>query len=182
MLPIDWPVFLRQHQGVASTTWLSELAQEAATAGDRGRARRAVPDAGGADRSIRDRLAAAAPAEQEQLLLDFVSAQVARVLGSGSPASIGEREPLHELGLDSLMAVELRNLLGAGLGLDEALPATLVFDHPTVEALEEYLAKIVLGRPEPAPSVLLGEPRDHDDLLASIELMSDDDVARLIGD
>ena len=80
------------------------------------------------------------------------------------------------------MAVELRNLLGAGLGLDEPLPATLVFDYPTVEALEEYLAKIVLGRPEPAPSTVLDEPRDPDALLASIELMSDDDVARLIGD
>ena len=174
--PVD-----RQH-GVATTTWLGELVQEAASSGDRGRASRAAPETGGTDRAIRDRLAAAAPAEQEQLLLDFVSSQVARVLGTGSPASIGEREPLHELGLDSLMAVELRNLLGAGLGLDEPLPATLVFDYPTVDALEEYLAKIVLGRPEPAPSTVLDEPRDHDALLASIELMSDDDVARLIGD
>jgi hypothetical protein len=139
--------------------------------------------------SIRDELAAARPADQARLLLDFVSGQVVRVLQAGSKESISERQPLSELGLDSLMAVELRNLLGVGLGLEQSLPATLVFDHPTVEGLAAYLAEAAKLSPDdgPRPSAVgvTAPPStgpSHDDLLASIEQLSDDDVARLIGD
>lgn len=41
--------------------------------------------------------------------------------------------------MDSLMAVELRNVISRGLPLAQALPATLAFDYPTPEALTQYL-------------------------------------------
>jgi hypothetical protein len=53
-----------------------------------------------------------------------------------------------DLGFDSLMAVQLRGQLSKGLGLDRPLPATLIFDHPTIDAIAEYL----LGRIDPQPA------------------------------
>ena len=44
-----------------------------------------------------------------------------------------------ELGMDSLMAVQLRNALDRALGLDRGLPATLMFDYPTIDALAARL-------------------------------------------
>jgi 3-oxoacyl-(acyl-carrier-protein) synthase/acyl carrier protein len=51
-------------------------------------------------------------------------------------------EPLMDAGLDSMSSVQLRNKLGSDLGM--MLPATLVFDYPSVSALAAYLATLIV--------------------------------------
>uniref|UniRef100_UPI001F59E28D acyl carrier protein n=1 Tax=Anaeromyxobacter oryzisoli TaxID=2925408 RepID=UPI001F59E28D len=63
-------------------------------------------------------------------------------LARKSPASIPADRPLLELGLDSLMAVQLRNRLASATGLP--LPVTLLFDHPTPSALTALFRKRIL--------------------------------------
>ncbi|MEV0177668.1 SDR family NAD(P)-dependent oxidoreductase, partial [Streptomyces sp. NPDC050803] len=88
-------------------------------------------------------VADAAPAEREELVLEAVRAQVAAVLGHASPDVVNAERAFQELGFDSVTAVELRNRLNTATGL--ALPATLVFDHPTARALARHLTTAITG-------------------------------------
>jgi hypothetical protein len=69
------------------------------------------------------------------------------------------------------MAVELRNRLRAGLELEQPLPATLVFDYPTIEAVADYLLR-ELFTPTEATSSLPRETFAEDEILISTEMIN----------
>lgn len=103
--------------------------------------------------ALRHALSQALPTEREGLLTDYVRDRVAAVLRRASPEELAPQHRLLDLGIDSLMAVELRNRLSSDLGLErDAIPATLVFDYPTIRAIAQRLGGMlneatVLARP-----------------------------------
>jgi acyl transferase domain-containing protein/SAM-dependent methyltransferase len=95
---------------------------------------------------LRAQIEDAPPGQGEEILLEFVRDTVVQVLRLPPSQSVDSRHRLMDLGFDSLMAVELRDRLATGLGLTRKLPATLVFDHPSIEDIASYLAGDVLER------------------------------------
>ncbi|HEX6239817.1 MAG TPA: SDR family NAD(P)-dependent oxidoreductase, partial [Polyangiales bacterium] len=90
--------------------------------------------------SLRDRLTSIPESERSATLLAIVQTEVAVVLNLAGASAVDPDKELKKLGLDSLMAVELRNRLGQQAGVP--LPATLAFDHPTPRAI----AALLLGK------------------------------------
>ena len=123
VLPIDWAAF-RQARAGRDFPLFRELLGPSAQQASR-------------PAELSARLAAATPDERRRLLDTLVRESVGRVLKI-APARLDPRKVLGSLGLNSLMAMELRNRLEAALG--RPLSATLAWNHPSVEALVLYLS------------------------------------------
>ena len=96
-----------------------------------------------------------------ELLREFVRERVVRILGLAADETPDRHDRLMDLGLDSLMAVQLRNLLGVGLNLEKPLPSTLMFDHPSIEALAIFLGERLVAvdiAVRSAPMSIAGRP------------------------
>jgi len=96
---------------------------------------------------LRDRLATLGPDEAVRTLGGAISDAAIDIIGLASGANIAPDRPMKELGLDSLMAVELRNALARQTALD--LSATLLFDYPTLALLTAHLAERLGLAPAP---------------------------------
>jgi acyl carrier protein len=131
---------------------------------------------------IVSQLREALPGERHDLLAGLVREQVAQVLRAGPGNTLPHDEPLQELGFDSLMTVELRDRLGRALPLAARLPATLVFEYPTIAALARHLEQL-LPWPEAEPQhaaptpATTAPPTSVGDSLATL---SEEDVERLL--
>jgi acyl transferase domain-containing protein len=119
---------------------------------------------------ILSRLESTPPARRRTILVEFLRTEVAAILGmDASGPYLDERVPLLRMGMDSLMTVEFRNRLAAALG--RPLSATLVFDHPTIGALADFLS------PASQPEEELPQP---DKLLQELEGLSEEDAEELL--
>ena len=149
VLPTDWVAFGRQFDATRVPSLFRELVRPTPVKNE------------SHDRVRQDfasRLAETPAGNRAGLIRAFVRERAGHVLGLDRSRAVDPRQPLSELGLDSLMAVELRNSLAEGL--DQTLPATLLFDYPTIEALVTVLEKLLTPPPREIP-VTTSEPVPH---------------------
>ncbi len=119
-----------------------------------------LPAAPPADVPAHDRLDTVAPPQRLGHLTEMIRAELAEALHMPATEIDADAEFIG-LGMDSLIAMELRRRLAAGLGTD--IPASLFFDHPTVSTLAEGLLHLWLeGSADPAkrPSPIARVARD----------------------
>ncbi|MBW4427882.1 MAG: type I polyketide synthase [Nostoc desertorum CM1-VF14] len=130
VLPVDWSKFLGQLPQNLEFPFLEVFASQ-------------VESAQTAKSEFLEQLEAAPAKEKRSLLLTHVRSLIAKVLNLKSPEEIDIYQGFTDLGMDSLMAVELKNRLQTSL--EYSIPASLVFDYPTVTALVDYLAGEMLA-------------------------------------
>ncbi|MGW6445274.1 SDR family NAD(P)-dependent oxidoreductase [Lentzea sp. NPDC055074] len=149
---VDWAAVLPSARRIPLPTyafdrqryWLRPVGGDDAEAVDLGAL---LPVQRGSSVPLTERIAAAAEEDRFVLVLDFVRTTAAAVLGHPSADAVAPDRELLELGFDSLTAVEFSGRVSAATG--RTAPPTLVFDHPTAEAIAHHL----LSASEPAGSM-----------------------------
>ncbi|WP_244409954.1 type I polyketide synthase [Streptomyces albofaciens] len=119
----------------------------------------AAPSADAEPSGLEARLAGLEDAEQDAYVRSLVLAETSAVLGGQEPLDNEGNHTFKEMGINSVNAVELRNRLIAAT--DVRLPATLVYDHPTPNAV----VRLVRERLAPASTA----PRDVNTVVAELE-------------
>lgn len=171
VLPIRWKSFLKRFEGLDIPPVLRNFSNQSAE------------DTGGTENSKSElitRLEEAGAEDRSGILIDFLQNQAIRVLGLDSDFALDPRKPLSEMGLDSLMAIELKNALDRAVG--KKLSATTIFNYPTIESLATYLLNDVLAF-EQARSEEHGAEKNEsplDKTIQDIENLSDEEVEALL--
>jgi NADPH:quinone reductase-like Zn-dependent oxidoreductase/acyl carrier protein len=179
VLPVRWATLLAQFPDSERPPLFAELAQ-----GIPARPQRAAPRQDDAV-AFRKRLAESTPAERENLLVQRLAFHLAQVLGLGPLHEPDLAQGFTEFGMDSLMAVELKNRIEADLRV--AMPLSALFENTSINALAAKLAAQVSDGSAAATMVEAAPTPAKDDqnaqgLLGKLDQLSDDDVDALLNE
>ena len=164
---VDWTALASVYESRRRRPLFADLATEPAAARPAAKASRPSAD-------LATRFRQAPASRKRDLVLAHVKAEVARILGLEGTQPIDLQQGLFEMGMDSLMSVDLKSRLEGAVG--RSLPSTLTFNYPSVGALTDYLTREVLeaaATPPVAPGPGAGPaalataapaPTDTDDL------------------
>ncbi len=127
VMDVDWPTMLRATQTVPP--FLSAFASDAA-----------ATDRAGADlidHAFREQLRSAAAEQRDEMLQRYFTDELARIMGWDAE-QINPQQPLSELGMDSLMAMELKNNLERRLAI--SIPMAAFIEAPSITSLSRHAA------------------------------------------
>ncbi|TRW87916.1 SDR family NAD(P)-dependent oxidoreductase [Mycolicibacterium sp. 018/SC-01/001] len=148
---VDWARFLPLYEQTGQRGFFSELHQELPE--------QVSPVTAGGPTELVKRLTDAPVQQRRRLLIDYLRDAVAEVTRVDA-AEIREDAGFFDIGMDSLMAVELRRRIETGVG--QPIPATLAMDHPRLSDVADYLLGDVLSltdAPAPRPATVTATAR-----------------------
>jgi acyl carrier protein len=169
VMPFDVGMWGRSHPAVADSPLFAHLVRErpAARSAARGSGVGLAPE----------ELSVLEPTERMRLVEAFLADQTRRVLGLGEQATLDHDAPLNRIGIDSLMAVELKNRVEDGLGI--VLPLAALLKGPSVVQLAGDISSKLSQVPRSEAEETLATTAAAR-LLDRIDELSDDEVASLL--
>lgn len=163
VMSVDWPQVFASLPASATSPVLSRLVREFADG------RRA--DVAGEARGGQAEALALPPDERLRWLESHIKSSVAHVLRLDA-SELDVDRPLNMMGLDSLMAIEIKNRVETGLGL--SLPLVSLLEGPSVAQLAARLSGEMSEPPPPTEEERLA------DLLKMVNQLSDDEAKKLL--
>ncbi|MFG3702741.1 type I polyketide synthase [Micromonospora sp. NPDC047620] len=163
---IDWPRFAPAFALVRRSPLIGDLPEVREAA--RQFAQQTAEEETEVSSALARRLGGLSPAERTEALLELVRQCAATALGYGSPDDVPATRPFRDLGLDSLTAVDMRNLLATATDL--RLPTTLAFDYPNPTALAGHLDELLTGVAPAASAPAPAATRADDEPIAIVSM------------
>ncbi len=169
---VDWAALKPAYEARRRRPFLAEI-----DIGERRTAHLSAPPDRDQQPALLQQLPALAPDEQRDLLLEYIRRQTASVMGHDH-TQLDVQRGLFEIGMDSLMAVELRSRLESAAG--RRLPAALIFNYPSVKALAGYLETLLLDAEATSSAAADASPDgDETDGLSRLETASEAELLAL---
>ncbi|MBG1258279.1 type I polyketide synthase [Nostoc sp. BAE] len=157
VLPVNWSKFSQQFpEGVVSPFLESFIAIDKKPSLQRTK--------------FLEQLEASPVNERQTLLIAYIQTELVKLLGIDA-SELEPQQGFLDLGMDSLMAVELKNRLESTLSC--SLPATLVFDYPTIEALVDYLLKDAIASSISHESTVESQQTNHKEQVVTESYLDD---------
>lgn len=172
VLQVDWSKFLEQFPAERQPRLFSRLTA------DLGAKALDAPSTSPVGYPLREELRAATLKQRPNILIAYLQNLAARVTGQSTP--IDTRAGFFEMGMDSLMTLELKNHLQTSLGI--TLPSTVTYEYSTIEALAGYLLDGVIFVDRSPVAAVRSEDRTEEQatILSSIEGLSIEELAGLV--
>lgn len=170
---VDWNKFFRADSAAAHSPFLSDQVRNAAT-----------PVTPTEETDLLKLLRALPKAERVDALMTSLSDLITKALKLEGSERLAPRQGLFELGLDSIVALQLKSQLELSLG--QSFRATLFFTYPNIESLAEYLLSELrisetMTQPGAAATLEIQEAGSHATADSSaIDSLSEEEIADLI--
>jgi acyl transferase domain-containing protein/NAD(P)-dependent dehydrogenase (short-subunit alcohol dehydrogenase family)/acyl carrier protein len=134
----------------------------------------------GTQPDFRLQLQNASPARRRSILITLLRSQISSILGFDLSREIEVEQGLFDMGMDSLMSVELKGRLERSLGVP--LPSTLTFNYPTIKALADYLLSDAFGFHSPAAQEAIPTPSFSIDppVVTASDDLSEEELSELL--
>lgn len=168
VFPMNWPMFMKQFAEDQQPPFVSLMAKQAVKSGA------AKPAGQSKMTDILVQLKNSSGDEQKAMLVSYISEQLVQVLGLDSSQNLPANQPWNELGLDSLMTVELKNRLDRSLSVSVPIE-TIMQEATTVliaDMIIDRLDTVTLEAPEVGEEGISAAQKHMDALNADVEMLA----------
>ncbi len=172
VMPMQWPRFFAQLGPEADRSFFAALEDQGQ------RARPATAAAAATGPTVVEELRTTPAVQRRARMIAFLTERALHVIGKDPSTPVSPKAPLREAGLDSLMAVELRNALARAVG--KPLQATLLFDYPTLDALADHLIRVLALAADPQAERIEPKPASSKVAVDGLAELSDQEAEALL--